>query len=146
VTTATESSATYRTLTAAGAQELIDAAVKNSKSDGLAMSIAVHDAGANLIGFLRMDGAGLMTAGVAQDKSYTAASTGMPTGKWFDVIKDDEPLRIGIVHTPRLTVFGGGYPIFVDGALVGAIGLSGGHYSQDMAVAEAALKDCGFGG
>jgi uncharacterized protein GlcG (DUF336 family) len=40
-------------------------------------------------------------------------------------------------------VFGGGYPIKIDGAIVGGIGVSGGHYEQDMKVAEAALKALG---
>jgi uncharacterized protein GlcG (DUF336 family) len=48
------------------------------------------------------------------------------------------------VHTPRLVVFGGGYPVIVDGAVVGAIGVSGGHYSQDMDVAKAALAAAGL--
>jgi uncharacterized protein GlcG (DUF336 family) len=39
----------------------------------------------------------------------------------------------------RLIVFGGGYPIKVADAVVGAIGVSGGHYSQDMEVAQAGL-------
>jgi uncharacterized protein GlcG (DUF336 family) len=39
----------------------------------------------------------------------------------------------------RLVVFGGGYPIVVEDALVGAVGVSGGHYSEDMQVAEAGL-------
>jgi uncharacterized protein GlcG (DUF336 family) len=36
-------------------------------------------------------------------------------------------------------VFGGGYPIKIGNAVVGAIGVSGGHYSQDMDVAQAGL-------
>ena len=58
---------------------------------------------------------------------------------WHDFIKEDPPLLHGIVHTPRLVVFGGGYPVEIDGSVAGAIGISGGHYSQDMEIAEAAL-------
>jgi uncharacterized protein GlcG (DUF336 family) len=43
------------------------------------------------------------------------------------------------VHTARLVVFGGGYPIKIDGQLVGGIGVSGGHWKEDMQCAEAAL-------
>ena len=53
--------------------------------------------------------------------------------------KNDPPLLAGITHTPRLVVFGGGYPILENGQLIGAIGVSGGHYSEDMEVARAAL-------
>ena len=40
-------------------------------------------------------------------------------------------------------IFGGGYPINLDGHLVGAIGVSGGHYEQDQQVAEAGLAAIG---
>jgi len=43
----------------------------------------------------------------------------------------------------RLVVFGGGYPVVVDGAVVGGIGVSGGHYSEDQEVAEAGLAILG---
>jgi uncharacterized protein GlcG (DUF336 family) len=39
-----------------------------------------------------------------------------------------------------LIVFGGGYPITVGEAVVGGIGVSGGHYSRDMEVAQAGLS------
>lgn len=42
-------------------------------------------------------------------------------------------------HRPRLVVFGGGVPIKVGKEVVGAIGVSGGHYSQDERVAAAAV-------
>ena len=54
------------------------------------------------------------------------------------------PLAAGFVHTPRLVVFGGGYPVIVEGTVVGAIGVSGGHYSHDMEVAKAALAAAGL--
>jgi len=40
-------------------------------------------------------------------------------------------------------IFGGGYPIKVGDRIVGGIGVSGGHYTQDMAVARAALSALG---
>ena len=41
-------------------------------------------------------------------------------------------------------MFGGGLPLRVDGAMVGAIGVSGGHYDHDEACALAALAAVGF--
>ncbi|SBS76079.1 conserved hypothetical protein [uncultured Mycobacterium sp.] len=132
------------TLTFAGAQSLIQAAVAAAQEQSMAVSVALHDTGANLVGFARMDGAPALTIDIAQNKSYTAVAFGLPTHQWHDVLKDDEPLKLGIVHTPRLVTYGGGYPIVSDGQIVGSIGISGGHYTQDMTVAEAALKACGF--
>ncbi|MBO9354884.1 heme-binding protein [Bordetella petrii] len=117
----------------------IQAAAGKARELGLAMSIAVTDAAGHLKGFLRMDGASLISLQIAQDKAYTSSATGLPTHMWHDYIKEDQPLLHGIVHTPRFIVFGGGFPIKEDGAVVGAIGLSGGHYTQDMECAQAAL-------
>jgi uncharacterized protein GlcG (DUF336 family) len=39
---------------------------------------------------------------------------------------------------------GGGYPITVDGEVIGGIGVSGGHYTDDMAVAKGALEAAGL--
>jgi uncharacterized protein GlcG (DUF336 family) len=91
-----------------------------------------------------MDGAPLLSVQISQDKAYSAVAFGMPTDQWHEFIKDDEPLKIGIPHTARLVVFGGGYPIVVDGELIGGIGTSGGHYNDDMAVAQGALRAAGL--
>ncbi len=44
---------------------------------------------------------------------------------------------MGVTHTPRLIVSGGGVGVFAAGVLVGAIGVSGGSADQDSEVAEA---------
>jgi uncharacterized protein GlcG (DUF336 family) len=104
------------------------------------MNIAVVDESGVLKAFSRMDGAALLSVQVSQDKAYTAVGFGMPTHGWFDFIKNDPPLAAGAPSgIDRLVIFGGGYPIMVDGTVVGAIGVSGGHYSQDQEVAEAGL-------
>jgi uncharacterized protein GlcG (DUF336 family) len=76
---------------------------------------------------------------IAQDKAFTAVSFGLASHEWFDFIKNDPPLLHGIVHTPRLIVFGGGYPVKDGEAVIGGIGVSGGHYSHDMEVAQAGI-------
>jgi uncharacterized protein GlcG (DUF336 family) len=86
-----------------------------------------------------MDGAPLLSVQISQDKAYTAISFGMATHEWHEFVKDDPPLRDGIIKTDRLIVFGGGYPISVNEQVIGGIGVSGGHYSQDMEVARAGL-------
>ena len=59
-----------------------------------------------------MDGAPLMSAGLAQNKAYSVmAFKGMATREWWDAIKDEPALLHGIVKTDRLTVFGGGVAI-----------------------------------
>ncbi len=126
-------------ITQEAADLLLEAGRKAALEIGVPMVIAVVDESGVLKAFRRMDGAALLSVEIAQDKAYTAVSFGIPTHGWFDFIKNDPPLLHGIVKTPRLVVFGGGYPISVDGQVIGGIGVSGGHYEQDMKVAEAAL-------
>ena len=127
----------------ATAERAIEAASAKAADMGLAMSIAVVDEAGDLCAFRRMEGAPRLTIEIATNKAYTSASFGMPTHAWWDFIKDDPPLLHGITHTPRLVVFGGGFPIKQDGSIIGAIGLSGGHYTQDMECARAALDAIG---
>lgn len=137
------SSTTTRNIDADTALMAVKAARQKAEEMKLVMSIAVCDTAGHLKAFLRMDGAPLISLQIAQDKAHTSISGGLPTHKWHDFIKDDSPLLHGLVHTPRFIIFGGGYPIIEDGQMVGAIGLSGGHYTQDMECAKAALRAIG---
>ena len=125
------------------AEKAVAAAAKKAVELKLKMCIAVADEAGDLKAFARMDGAPKLSIQISQDKAYTAAAFSMPTHSWFEFIKNDPPLLHGITHTPRLIVFGGGFPIMLKGDMVGAIGLSGGHYSQDMECARAALEAIG---
>ncbi len=127
------------TITSYAAQKILEAAKAKAEAVGKPMIIAVVDDSGILKAFERMDGAPLLSVGIAQDKAYTAVSFGLASHEWHEFIKNDPPLLHGIVKTDRLVVFGGGYPLFVDGELVGGIGVSGGHYSDDMEVAQAGL-------
>ena len=132
------------TLSSELAAVLVEGAAAKAREMQVPMCIAIVDPSGVLVQFQRMDRAPLLSVGIAQDKAYTAISFGMATHEWYEFIKNDPPLLHGIVHTPRLVVFGGGYPVRVDGAVVGGIGVSGGHYTQDMQVAEAALAAAGL--
>ena len=134
---------TRSTITVEAAQKMIAAAEAKAAEIKRKMVIAICDDGGNLKAFSRMDGAPLLSVEIAQNKAYTAVSFGVATHQWFDFIKDDPPLLYGITHTPRLTVFGGGFPVVIKAEMIGAIGLSGGHYTQDMECARAALVTIG---
>lgn len=131
---------TKQTLTLEAATAVAERAKAEATNLGKPMVIAVTDETGTLLTLARMDGAPLLSIDVAIDKAYTSAGFGLPTHAWHDFIKDDPPLRDGALQIKRLIIFGGGYPIIVDGAVVGAIGVSGGHYSEDQKVAEAGLS------
>jgi uncharacterized protein GlcG (DUF336 family) len=128
-----------RSITSEAAHQIIAAAERKASEIGRPMVIAVVDDGGALKAFSRMDGAPLLSIQVAQDKAYTAAGFGLPTDQWHEFIKNDPPLAAGAAAIQRLIIFGGGYPIKIGDQIVGGIGVSGGHYSQDMEVAQAGL-------
>ncbi len=128
-------------ITLEAAQRLVAAAEAKAREMNIPMCIAIVDSDGTLKAFSRMDGAALLSVQIAQDKAYTAISFGgLATHEWYDFIKEDPPLLHGIVKTDRLVVFGGGYAIKSEGGIIGGIGVSGGHYSQDMEVAQAGLE------
>lgn len=131
------------TITEEAAKKMIEAAMAKAVEIKRRMVIAICDESGTLKAFARMDGAPLLSVQIAQDKAWTSVSFGVATHQWFDFIKDDPPLLNGIVHQPRLIVFGGGYPIKLDGQMVGGIGVSGGHYKEDQQCAEAGLAAVG---
>ena len=126
-------------ITIEAAQRMIAAAEAKAREMGRPMCIAIVDGDGTLKAYSRMDGAPLLSVQLSQDKAYTAISCGMPTHEWHEFVKDDPPLRDGIIKTDRLIVFGGGYPISVNEQIIGGIGVSGGHYTHDMEVARAGL-------
>ena len=132
-----------RSIDGATAQSMIDAAIAKSRELKKANCIAIVNEAGQLKAFHAMDGAPHLAIQIAQDKAWTASSFGLPTHVWWDFVKNDPPLLHGITHTPRLVIFGGGYPVMEEGQMTGAIGVSGGHYSDDMEVARAALDAVG---
>lgn len=127
-------------ISADAAQQVIAACVaKATERDGAYVIVVVDESGV-VKASLRMDGAPLLSVQVATDKAYTAVGFNMPTGAWYDFIDNDGPLRLGApTGIDRLVVFGGGLPLVVDGQTIGAVGVSGGHYTDDTEVAQAGV-------
>ncbi|ATY85434.1 cobalamin adenosyltransferase [Kyrpidia spormannii] len=121
------------------AMAMVQAAEAKAREIGVRLNIAVADAGGNLLAFLRMDGAPLLSGEIARNKAYTAAAFGKATGDWYGFIKDEPALLHGIVHTDRLVIFGGGLPIYYGEHLLGGIGCSGGSSEEDTICARAGL-------
>lgn len=126
-------------ITTEAARRVLMAAEVKAREMGIPSTIVITDESGVLKAFIRMDGAALLTVQIAQDKAYTASSFGMATDGWHEFIKNDPPLLHGVVKTERLVIFGGGYPLQREGMLIGGIGVSGGHYTQDMEIAKAGI-------
>ena len=131
---------TIETLSLGDARRLLMAAEARAAQIEVPSNIAVVDAGGNLLAFARMDGAWLGSIDIAIHKAFTARAFDMPTEDLARMAAPGKPL-FGIQNTnhDRIVIFGGGAPGKVDGAVIGAIGSSGGTVDQDQSVVDAAL-------
>ncbi len=117
------------------AEAVIQAAVAAAKKRNWKMNIAVADSGGNLVAFQRMDGAMLASIQIAEHKARAAATFRRPTKVFED--------GINLMHLNYLLAFDGviasrgGIPLIEQGAIIGAIGASGGTDSQDEVVSKA---------
>jgi glc operon protein GlcG len=118
------------------AQSLIQAAAAEATRKGWAMNIAVVDSGANLVAFLRMDGAQLASVAISQHKARTAAKYRRPTKAIEDAVQKNG--AIYLLSLDDVVASRGGIPLIEEGKLIGAIGCSGGTSSQDEVVCTAA--------
>jgi uncharacterized protein GlcG (DUF336 family) len=121
------------------AQKMVNAAVAKAREIGVSENVAILDDGGNLKAFSRMDGAPIPTIEMAQNKAYTAL-LGVSTQEFFNFIQGDPSLLAGIPTLARMAAWGGGFPVTVNGEVVGAIGVSGAPTVQnDVDCASAAL-------
>jgi uncharacterized protein GlcG (DUF336 family) len=121
------------------AQKLVDKAVAKAREIGVSENVAILDDGGNLKAFSRMDGASVPTIEIAQNKAYTALF-GVSTQEFFNFIQGDPSLLAGLPTLARVAAWGGGFPIKVNGEVIGAIGVSGAPAVQnDVDCARAAL-------
>jgi uncharacterized protein GlcG (DUF336 family) len=120
------------------AEKIVEAALVKARGIGVPENVAVLDDGGNLKAFARMDGAPIISIEISQHKAYTALF-GLATQDFFKYIQTDPSLLAGVPQLARVAAYGGGLPIKVDGAIVGAIGVSGGTVQNDIDCAEAGL-------
>ena len=121
------------------AQTAIAAGLAKAAELGVRATIAVLDAGAHLKAFMRMDGAVLGSIDIAQGKARTAALFGVTSEAVWDYCKPGAPAPGLERSNGGLMTFPGGVPLTsADGALIGAVGVSGGSPEQDADIARAA--------
>jgi len=101
-----------------------------------AVAVAIVDPAGNLVYYEKMDNTQLGSANVAIDKARSAARFKRPTKAFQDALAaGGEGLRIlGIEGAVPVE---GGFPLVMDGKIVGGIGVSGATSAQDAQCSKA---------
>lgn len=122
------------------ARRVLAAAEARAEELGVAVNVAVLDAGAHLKAFARMDSALLASIDVAVGKARTAVLLETTSEAVWDYCKPGGPAPGLERSNGGLVTFGGGIPIRnADNQVIGAVGISGGTVAQDLSIAEAAV-------
>jgi uncharacterized protein GlcG (DUF336 family) len=129
---------TSHSITREAAARLIAASIAACERIGFEPVVAIVDAAGNLKAFERSDKSSFLAVNIAIDKAYTAASFGLSTAQWVDLLEDRGASNLR--HVPRVLAAAGGFPIMDDGAIIGGLGVSGGSWAQDQEAGEEALR------
>ncbi|RAR02896.1 duf336-domain-containing protein [Stemphylium lycopersici] len=126
------------------AQTVIKAAVANATSLQIPENIAVVDPSGLLVAFHRMDNAFVGSIDISQKKARTAVLfNGLSSADLYAAVQPGAPLY-GVDNTNGgLVVFGGGVPVYLNGRLIGGVGVSGGSVEQDLSVVNAGVEALG---
>ena len=137
-------------LTPEGARRMADTAIARAREAGVAITVAVTDAGGHLLLLERMEGGRFHTVHSATTKAVCAASNRRPTssrgaqGQPLDVA---HALGLALAAgAERWTPMEGGAPVIFDGECVGGVGVAGGNFEFDARVAREAVESIGAKG
>ena len=122
------------------ANRIIAGAIDKARGIGVAMNVAVCDAGGRLVAFQRMDTAMWAGAFGSQGKAIASAAFGRPSGDLTE--RANHPTLRGIVAAEgdHMMLGQGGVPIMRDGVVVGACGVGGGTAQEDEDCARAGVE------
>jgi glc operon protein GlcG len=134
-------------LTTEGARKIKNTAVKAAEKAGLAITVAVVDAGGNLLVLERMDGGKFHTVHSATTKAVCAASNKRGTGSQGAVgqaLDTAHALGLALAAGPeRWTAMEGGWPVMAGHECIGGVGVAGGNWEFDEKVAREAAESIG---
>jgi uncharacterized protein GlcG (DUF336 family) len=127
------------------ARAMVEAAFRKAEEMKVPETVCIVDDGGYPISLERMDGARITGPQIAWNKAFTAAghkrSTHLfntpPNGP---ALPGNEAFGIQWSFDGKFAVFVGGFPIVVNGEVVGGVGLSGGNGEQDTKCGLAALQ------
>jgi glc operon protein GlcG len=126
------------TVTSELAKKVAEPALVEARKNGWTMAVAIVDPAGTLVYFERMDGTQNGSSPVAIDKARSAALFKRPTKAFQDALAGGgDGLRV--LRLEGAVPVEGGFPIVVEGKIVGAIGVSGGTSAQDSQCAQAGL-------
>ena len=134
-------------LTHDGARKMMATAIAKAREAKIAISCCIVDAGGHVVALDRMDGAQYHTVHSCTTKAACCSSTKRKTSTKGAVGQDlDVVHALGLTlaaGASRWTAMEGGVPILTGSECIGGVGVSGGDWQTDLAIAQAAVESIG---
>ncbi|MGA3089748.1 MAG: heme-binding protein [Terriglobales bacterium] len=125
----------------ADAKKMVDLIVEKAAQMKKSVVIAIADPHGELIAFARMDGAPLSSIRIAANKAWTAARERKPTKEIGEKVRHPEKGHdIAYYGDPKFVGWGGGIPVWRNGAVAGAVAVSGLSSGEDIELATLAVE------
>ena len=124
------------------ARRMMDAAREKATEIGKPVSVAIVDAGGNVMALERMGDAPSATVVVAEGKAVASAVMGRDSGR-LEAMADSLPTIINslmIRYGGRFVPAQGGVVVREAGTIVGAVGVSGATSDEDESIARAGAE------
>lgn len=123
------------------ASKLAEAVEEKAEEMGVPIVFSVVDEGGHIILLHRMDEALLVSVELATNKAFTSVALKAPTHQLAPLVQPGADL-FGLQHSHqnRIVPFGGGFPLTVNGKIIGGIGVSGGTVEEDILLATSAIE------
>jgi len=128
-------------LTLDDVKRIASAAEAEALRNGWAVTIAIADDGGHLLWLQRLDGAAPVSSWIGPQKAVTAAIGRRESAIYEKMVNEG---RFSFLGVDPVTPLEGGVPIMVDGACVGAVGVSGVKSSEDVQIAKAGIAALGL--
>ncbi len=107
------------------ANNAVIAAVEQCEKDGYQVAAAIVDRAGVVIAQVRSEAAGPHTIDSSKRKAYTSASLKEPTQKLAKLITKLPVIQGLRDMNSQILILGGGFPVIIDGELLGGIGIGG---------------------
>lgn len=135
------------TLTLAKANEIIAATfAKGAEAGFKPLSAVVMDAGGHVVAFQRTDGSSFMRFEIAAGKAYGCLAMGVG-GRWLNAQAQSRPHfieNLSAISGGRIVAVPGGVLVRAEGAIIGAVGVTGDTSDNDETAAIAGIEAAGF--
>jgi uncharacterized protein GlcG (DUF336 family) len=119
---------------------IVAASLAEAKAIGLPITVSLVDMGGHLLALQRMEGCSYFGIEASQKKAITASQLKAPTHILGDIGQKVPELQKAFDKNSEILTISGGFPISIDGVVVGGLGISGGDFAQDKLIGEKALQ------